>query len=272
MRYFYALCLSLCCVSAGCSRPPTGLTESPRMDVPAENERGPLHVLASGQSAESPALTSQRMAMVQTQIERRGIRDPGVLEALRRVQRHQFVPPELMDQAYQDTPLPIGHGQTISQPYIVALMTELVRPQPGMRALDVGTGCGYQAAVLAEMVDQVYSIEIVAELADQARQRLSLLGYKNVQVRHGDGYAGWFEQAPFDIIVVAAAPERIPRPLLEQLANGGRMVIPVGLDSQDLKLIEKDSQGAIRESTITGVRFVPMTGQATLSDLDSDGK
>jgi protein-L-isoaspartate(D-aspartate) O-methyltransferase len=272
MRYFPMFCLSLCGLSVSCTRDSTSTTESPKMDIPSENENDSLQVPVPGKSAESPALTARRMAMVQMQLERRGLRDPLVLDAMRRVQRHQFVPLELTDQAYHDSPLPIGLGQTISQPYIVGLMTELVRPRPGMRALDVGTGCGYQAAILAEIVGQVYSIEIVSELAAQARQRLTQLGYQNVEVRHGDGYGGWSEQAPFDIIVVAAAPAHIPRPLLDQLAKGGRMVIPVGLDNQDLKLIEKDSQGAIRESIITGVRFVPMTGQAKLAESDSDGK
>ena len=174
----------------------------------------------------------------------------------------QFVPRSIRDHAYDDRPLPIGEGQTISQPYIVALMTEAVRPQPTFRALDVGTGSGYQAAILAELVDQVYSIEIVASLAAEATDRLAELGYENVEVRHGDGYRGWPEHAPFDVIIVAAAPKKIPQPLIDQLAPGGRLVIPVGESIQELVVVEKQSDGKIKRSRITGVRFVPMTGEA----------
>ena len=185
-----------------------------------------------------------------------------VLQAMRTVPRHLFVLPEMVDSAYEDRPLPIGYDQTISQPYMVGLMTALVQPQPHHRALDIGTGSGYQAAVLAELVDQVYGIEIVQALADQAAERLARLGYDNVTVRHADGYRGWPEQAPFDIIVVAAAPAEIPQPLLDQLATGGKMVIPVGDTSQDLRLVERLADGQLRERLVTGVRFVPMTGEA----------
>jgi protein-L-isoaspartate(D-aspartate) O-methyltransferase len=178
------------------------------------------------------------------------------------VLRHRFVPADMISAAYEDRPLPIGHDQTISQPYIVALMTESVRPQPGEKALDVGTGSGYQAAVLAELVDQVYGIEIVEPLAKQAADRMTEMGYKNVTIRAGDGYRGWKEHAPFDIIIVAAAPEHIPQPLIEQLATGGRMIIPVGAGFQELILLEKLSDGSVRQSRIAAVRFVPMTGEA----------
>lgn len=214
---------------------------------------------AVGTDADDP---QRRQRMVEEQIRARGVSDRRVLEAMQRVARHRFVPQRVADAAYDDSPLPIGHGQTISQPYIVALMTELVRPEAGDRALDVGTGCGYQAAVLAELVDRVYSIEIVDPLATEARDRLQRLGYSNVEVRHGDGYGGWPEQAPFDVIIVAAAPEEVPQPLLDQLAAGGRLVIPVGRHAQQLMLYEKQADGSLTPAVVAPVRFVPMTGQA----------
>ncbi len=259
-RYFQPICLYLCSIIFGCTPVPAPQPASPESDTQTESESNQVQVPI--ESADTEALKTRRLAMVENQLVRREIRNQRVLEAMRRVKRHQFVPPELIEEAYQDYPLPIGHGQTISQPYIVALMTELVHPQPGMRALDIGTGCGYQAAVLAEIVGQVVSVEIVPELAQHASQRLRKLGYENIEVHLGDGYRGWVEQAPYDIIVVAAAPDHVPQPLVDQLAHGGRMVIPVGKDNQDLKLIEKDSQGAIRQTLVTGVRFVPMTGEA----------
>lgn len=263
MRCFQLACLSLCWMICGCSPVPSPNQASSRIDSQTENETKQEQIAIEANDAnDTELLKSRRIAMVEAQLERRGIRDQRVLQAMRRVRRHQFVPPELIDQAYDDWPLPIGQGQTISQPYIVSLMTELVRPQPGMKALDIGTGCGYQAAILAEVVEHVVSIEIVPELAEQAKQRLGQMGYKNIEVHLGDGYRGWVEQAPFDIIVVAAAPDHVPQPLLDQLAKGGRMVIPVGRGNQDLKLIEKDKKGGIRESLITAVRFVPMTGEA----------
>lgn len=219
----------------------------------------------SGGVADAPAAAdhfeSLRLEMVARQIEARGIRDPRVLAALRRVPRHRFVPPALQDEAYSDSPLPIGHDQTISQPYIVALMTELIRPREETKVLEVGTGSGYQAAVLGECTGQVYTIEIVEALARSAAALLAELGHRNVHVRAGDGFDGWPEQAPFDAIVVTAAPARIPQPLLDQLAPGGRLVIPLGTDSQDLVLVERTADG-FRRSTITPVRFVPMTGKA----------
>ncbi|HRN63011.1 MAG TPA: protein-L-isoaspartate(D-aspartate) O-methyltransferase [Luteimonas sp.] len=211
---------------------------------------------------------ARRNHMVERQLAGRGIDDARVLEVMRKVERHRFVPESFASQAYEDNPLPIGHGQTISQPYIVALMTQLARPAPGDRVLEVGTGSGYQAAVLAELVAQVYSIEIVAPLAGQAAALLDELGYGNVEVRAGDGYAGWPEHAPFDAIVVTAAPERIPAPLLEQLGPGGRLVIPVGPIHavQELRVVEKRADGSLHEQVVTPVRFVPLTGEAADQD------
>ncbi len=198
--------------------------------------------------------------MVKYQIERRGIKDPAVLEAMRTVPRHRFVPPGERKDAYADGPLPIGYGQTISQPYIVAYMTEVVRPQPKHRVLEIGTGSGYQAAVLAEIVDSVFTIEIIPELGRSAEKRLRQLGYRNIAVKIADGYHGWAEHAPFDAIVVTAASPTIPPPLIEQLKDGGRMVIPVGSPfmTQMLMLIEKNS-GRVTSRALFPVRFVPFT-------------
>ena len=200
----------------------------------------------------------ERDQMVRTQIESRGITDETVLRAMRQVPRHAFVPDVAPELAYADRPLPIGHNQTISQPFIVAYMTEIVRPDATDRVLEVGTGSGYQAAVLAAIVDSVYTVEIIPELASTARDRLQRLGYHNVQVRTGDGYQGWRAHAPFDIIVVTAAPERIPPPLLEQLKPDGRMVIPVGPTggTQQLLLVTKENGEVVTEQ-LTPVRFVP---------------
>jgi protein-L-isoaspartate(D-aspartate) O-methyltransferase len=201
-----------------------------------------------------------RERMVENQIEARGISDNNVLASMRIVPRHLFVPENLRDDAYGDYPLPIGRGQTISQPYIVAFMTEAVKPSKQKKVLEIGTGSGYQAAVLAEIVDSVYTIEIVPELAYEAGARLKKLGYSNIVVRSGDGYFGWGEKAPFDIIIVTAAAETIPRPLTDQLAEGGRLVMPVGGQGevQELMLITK-KKGAISERRLTSVRFVPFT-------------
>lgn len=203
-----------------------------------------------------------REEMVRTQLERRDITDASVLAAMRKVERHRFVSPVVLDEAYEDRPLPIGHGQTISQPYVVAYMTQAIRPRKGMKVLEVGTGSGYQAAVLAELVDNVFTIEILAPLGESAAKRLDEQGYKNVKVRIGDGFQGWPEEAPFDGIVVTAAPTEIPEPLLDQLAPGGRLVIPLGDNWQDLVLAEKDASGRITRQTLFPVRFVPMTGEA----------
>ena len=201
----------------------------------------------------------RRERMVEEQIVARGITDPRVLAAMRKVPRHLFVPEDQREGAYEDGPLPIGEGQTISQPYIVALMTELVAAQPESRCLEIGTGSGYQTAVLAELVKDVFTIEIISPIAARALTLLQDLDYTNVHGRIGDGSRGWPEEAPFDGILVAAAPEQIPAPLLHQLRVGGRIVIPVGSHSQDLMLITRTEIG-YREETITPVRFVPMTG------------
>ena len=200
---------------------------------------------------------SQRTAMVEEQIRRRGITDARVLEAMRAVPRHRFVPEPLQHLAYADRPLPIGQGQTISQPFIVAYMTEALEVRPAHRVLEIGTGSGYQAAVLSRLVREVDTIEIVPELARRATATLKALGYVNVRVREGDGYAGWPEQAPFARIMVTAAPEKVPQPLIDQLANGGRMVIPVGDREQWLTVIEKTPRGVVERRTIP-VAFVPL--------------
>jgi len=212
--------------------------------------------------AEDPRFTRARETMVRRHFRGRDITDRKVLDVMGRIPRQRFVPAELAEQAYADRPLPIGHGQTISQPYIVALMTQLARPKAGSRALDVGTGSGYQAAVLGEICKEVYSIEILKPLADEARTRLKRLGYKNVTIRSGDGYRGWPEKAPFDVIIVAAAPDHVPKPLIDQLAPGGRLVIPVGETYQELVVIEKQQDGTARRTPVIPVMFVPMTGEA----------
>jgi protein-L-isoaspartate(D-aspartate) O-methyltransferase len=199
--------------------------------------------------------------MVETQIAARGVRDPRVLDAMRVVERHLFVPEAARGSAYADRPLPIGHGQTISQPYVVALMTELARVGPRSRVLEIGTGSGYQAAVLARLAGHVYGIEIVEPLAREAAARLERLGVRNVTVRAGDGYGGWPAHAPFDAIVVTAAPAELPAPLLEQLAVGGRLVAPVGELEQELVVVERTAAG-LRRRSVALVRFVPMTGEA----------
>ena len=218
--------------------------------------------------AEAPKVTpvpgadvDRRARMVETQIVARGVRNPRVLAAMRKVPRHLFVDPAQRSEAYEDHPLPIPGNQTISQPYIVALMTELLDLKPGARVLEIGTGSGYQSAVLGELAREVYTIEIVPELARLAAERLRELGYSNVTVREGDGYRGWPEKAPFDGIIVTAAPERIPEPLLDQLAVGGVVVIPVGGFFQELKVFRKGTDGKITEKDILPVRFVPMTGE-----------
>lgn len=207
------------------------------------------------------AFRERREKMVQRDIKGRGIQDKAVLHAMRSVKRHMFVPPDQVARAYDDTPLPIGHGQTISQPFIVAYMTEVIRPNPQMKVLEIGTGSGYQAAVLAEIVKDVYTIEIVAEHGKVAAERLKKLGYNNVHVRIGDGYLGWEEHAPYDAIIVTAGAEAVPPPLLGQLKEGGSMVIPVGPPymTQTLKLIEK-KKGKTVTRNLMPVVFVPFTG------------
>ena len=206
------------------------------------------------------AFRQTRQAMVAEQIAARGVKDPRVLDAMRTVPRHEFVPEASRADAYLDSPLPIGHGQTISQPYIVALMTELARPSPTDRVLEVGTGSGYQAAVISRLVARVFSVELVEPLAASAATALRRLGYANVTVRSGDGYLGWPDEAPFDVILVTAAPEVVPAALVAQLRPGGRLVVPVGAvhDVQDLQLIEKDADGRVSTRSVIPVRFVPM--------------
>ena len=200
-----------------------------------------------------------RTMMVEDQIASRGITDARVLAAMRTVPRHRFVPPEQAASAYDDRALPIGFDQTISQPYIVAYMTQALRPAPGHRVLEIGTGSGYQAAVLAEIVKEVHTIEIVPALADRSRALLRELGYRNVHVRTGDGYAGLPQEAPFDRIIVTAAPDHVPQPLLDQLAVGGRMIVPVGGESrQRLTVLTKSAEGVVSEPTLD-VLFVPLT-------------
>jgi protein-L-isoaspartate(D-aspartate) O-methyltransferase len=223
---------------AGCSM------NSPREAGVAESER-------------SLEYSTERSRMVQTQLRANGIADPRVLAAMEKVPRHRFVPEARREEAYGDHPLPIGHDQTISQPYIVAFMTEAARIRPGHKVLEIGTGSGYQAAVLAEVAGSVYSIEIVPELADGARRVLSELGYDNVQVRTGDGYIGWPEEAPFDAILVTAAPDHIPQALVDQLRIGARMIIPVGRGEQEMIIVTRTRTGIERQSVFP-VRFVPL--------------
>jgi protein-L-isoaspartate(D-aspartate) O-methyltransferase len=206
-------------------------------------------------------LASPRARMVEAQIRRRGIRDPRVLEAISRIPREAFLPPEDRERAYDDAPQPIGHGATISQPYIVALMTEAASPGPGDRVLEVGTGSGYQTAVLAELAFEVFTVELVSALASRAATTLRELGYENVEFRTGDGRRGWPEAAPFDAIVVTAAPERIPPALLGQIGERGRLVAPIGISEQDLVLWRRTPLG-LRCETLTAVRFVPLLGEA----------
>lgn len=209
-------------------------------------------------NAQDGRYAEAREQMVRRQLAGRDITDPVVLDAMRDVPRHEFVRPEHHDRAYRDTPIPIGHGQTISQPYIVALMTQLISPRRDMRVLEIGTGSGYQAAVLAEIVDEVYTIEIVEALAEWGTENLRRAGYSSVEVRHADGYYGWSEHAPFDAIVVTAAAGSIPPPLIEQLADGGTMVIPVGSPflTQTLTIVRRNGERITTEALLP-VRFVP---------------
>jgi protein-L-isoaspartate(D-aspartate) O-methyltransferase len=219
-----------------------------------------LTALAPEPDGTTADLTRLREDMVATQIVTRGVSDALTLAAVRKVPRHLFVAPALVGQAYQDHPLPIGHGQTISQPFIVAFMTEALALEGGETVLEVGTGCGYQAAVLAEIAARVYSVEIVEPLAREAAARLRRLGFTNVQVRAGDGYLGWPEAAPFDAIMVTAAAPRIPEPLKRQLRDGGRLVIPVGEEWQELVVLTRRGE-RLQERRLLPVRFVPMTGK-----------
>lgn len=223
-----------------------------------------LTVLISSVGMQNNRYTTERNKMVDEQIVTRGIKNPQVLEAMRQVHRHAFVPAELQHMAYTDQPLPIGHNQTISQPYIVAFMTEALHLEPTYKVLEIGTGSGYQAAVLAEIVSDVYTIEIVSSLAAQAEKTLSKLNYKNIEVISGDGYQGHALKAPYDAIIVTAAPNHIPIELIKQLKVGGRMIIPVGPvhSIQQLVLVTKNSDG-VSEKKLMPVRFVPFTGKAS---------
>lgn len=242
---------------AGWSQEPPAAIAPPAATTPAD----PAADYTAAWKDEPREFTESRRWMIRQDMAARDIDDPVVLRAIGRVPRQEFVPAELRQAAYADQPLPIGEGQTISQPYIVALMTQLAGAKPGGRALDIGTGSGYQAAVLAEICRDVYSIEIIEPLANQARKRLASLGYKNITVRHGDGYRGWEEKAPFDVIIVAAAAGHVPQPLVDQLAKGGKLVIPVGQWYQELLVIERDKEGKIHRRGGIPVRFVPMTGE-----------
>jgi protein-L-isoaspartate(D-aspartate) O-methyltransferase len=233
--------------------------------IPGCGKTSPEEEPAVGDMPESPAgeMAVKRRAMVENQIERRGVNDPVVLKAMEEVPRHRFVPDHLRSSAYRDSPLPIGYGQTISQPYIVALMSELLEVEPGDKVLEVGTGSGYQAAVLSVMNAEVHTVEIIAELAERAGETLRELGYREVNVYNRDGFYGLEAAAPFDAIIVTAAAGSIPPPLIQQLKEGGRMLIPVGPPHtvQNLILAEKDEEGMVSTRNILSVRFVPLTRQ-----------
>ena len=222
---------------------------------PAKSSAAAGNAIAAGDS-----FAIRRHAMVERQIEARGVKAPAVLAAMRKVPRHRFVRPAAINLAYEDHPLRIGSEQTISQPYIVAYMTEAAQIDSGDKVLEIGTGSGYQAAILGEIAREVYTIEIIPELAEGARRILAELSYGNVEVKTGNGYLGWPERAPFDAIVVTAAPDKVPQALVDQLAPGGTMVIPVGAVNQDMMIIERTQRGVIERRTIP-VRFVPMTGK-----------
>ncbi len=248
-----------------------GRGEAPRTESEIERYRDE----ANGPDAdlrEEVKWKERRDAMVTSTIESRGVTDPDVLKAMRNVPRHLFVPREMRGKAYTDQPLPIGYGQTISQPYIVAYMTEILELEPGDKVLEVGTGSGYQAAVLAEITDEVYTIEIIEELAESAGKRLHDIGYDEVQVKNADGYFGWEEYAPFDAIIVTAAAGHVPPPLVKQLAPGGSIIIPIGgvYQVQQLTLLQKNEAGEIRTKQLMAVRFVPFTGEAENPDTDKE--
>ena len=217
-------------------------------------------ILDLGCSQNTDSYENQRKIMVEDQIKRRGVKDVGVLKAVQKVEREKFVPEKYRDLAYSDNPLPIGHQQTISQPYIVAYMTEHLQVSKSHNVLEIGTGSGYQAAILAELAHHVFTIEIIPKLAESAEKVLMELAYENITLRTGDGYKGWPEEAPFDRIMVTAAPNEIPEKLVEQLAPNGRMILPVGgsIFAQYLWLVQKDKEGIVTKEKILAVRFVPM--------------
>ena len=272
------IALSLLVLVLGCE---PGATATPEPSpIPTATEK-PL-VMVTPTATERPALTAApteapaptlapaeeeryaeaRRQMVEYQIRARDITDEEVLRVMGKVPRHKFVLPQYLDRAYADHPLPIGYGQTISQPYIVALMTQLLNLKRGEKVLEIGTGSGYQAAILAELTDEVYTVEIIKELEQQAEKRLKDLGYTNVKVKHADGYYGWEEYAPYDAIIVTCAPDHVPQPLIDQLKDGGRLVIPVGPPGAYQTLWQLTKQGdKIIARNILGVSFVPMTGE-----------
>ncbi len=256
----------LALAAASCSGDGTAPTTAPTTPTPppassAPTSLAPTSTAPTTIAADTDPYAEARTAMVENQIESRGVSDPVVLEAMGITPRHEFVPAEFLGEAYADHPLPIGHGQTISQPYIVALMSEALEVKPGAKVLEIGTGSGYQAAVLADMGLEVYTIEIVPELAEGASERLERLGYTGVETLAADGYHGWEEHAPFDAIIVTAAPDHVPQPLVRQLAPGGRMVIPVGPIGavQTLWKFTADDQGDLLAQNLGAVRFVPFT-------------
>lgn len=247
--YFILLGLALLLASCTMSREPSNHAGSSTPTLPQVNQGDPYR--------------DKRLAMVTETIEARGVANPDVLRAMKSVPRHKFVPPDYLDQAYEDHPLPIGFGQTISQPYIVAWMTELIELKPGEKVLEIGTGSGYQAAVLAELGEiEIYSIEIVPELAESAKERLINLDYTNIHLKQGDGYYGWAEDILFDAIIVTAAPDHVPAPLVAQLAEGGRLVIPIGPPGGFQTLWKFVNQkGELKAYNLGGVAFVPLTGE-----------
>ncbi|MDT8305879.1 MAG: protein-L-isoaspartate(D-aspartate) O-methyltransferase [Anaerolineae bacterium] len=265
------LCLFLLCISglvAGCSEedetaaPGPLATQAPGMTAPGDPSAVPSPAAADGAvTGEEAAYSEQRERMVARGIAGMGVTDETVLAAMRAVPRHRFVPAEWLAQAYENHPLPIGYGQTISQPFIVGLMTEAADVETGDRVLEIGTGSGYQAAVLAEIVEHVFTMEIIGPLVERAEATLDELGYDNITVRHADGYYGWEEEAPFDAIVVTAAPDHIPQPLVAQLRTGGHLIIPVGPPGgyQTLWRVTKVSDEEVRTEDLGGVAFVPFT-------------
>lgn len=223
-----------------------------------------LATCCTGQPNRTTDFRAKREQMVKNQIEARGINNPKVLSAMRKVERHLFVPPGQVNAAYGDHPLPIGYDQTISQPYIVAFMTDVLDVKRDTKVLEIGTGSGYQAAILGELCDSVFTIEIVKPLGEKAQSLLKSLGYTNVFVKIGDGYKGWPEYAPFDAIIVTCSPSHVPQPLIDQLAEGGRMIIPVGRTfNQELVLMEK-KKGKLKQQAVLPVRFVPMVNEKSV--------
>jgi protein-L-isoaspartate(D-aspartate) O-methyltransferase len=253
------ICLGLSLTGCQAARPVTHPTDAPTPVIRLTN------VIPADETPADEVYAQLRLDMVTFTIEARGVQDADVLRVMRSVPRHAFVPPEYMGQAYEDHPLPIGYGQTISQPYIVAWMTELLELQPGERVLEIGTGSGYQAVVLAELDDvEVYSIEIIPELAEQAAARLHRLGYDAIHLKQGDGYYGWEEHAPFDAIIVTAAPDHLPQPLVDQLVDEGRIVVPIGPPGSYQTLWKFVKQGSdLKAYNLGAVAFVPLTGAET---------